>query len=135
MSEKLLCKNCQYFFLTPLDYYPRCDHPEAYHSLVDGKPGVTCKWYRGTNDNICGPEGKWYEAKGTIMDEKMVEPEDFVPVCNHPELIPTSWNQPRLAPAKMNCCACGQNATCPICGWGWGAYPCDCNRKRRDHDY
>ena len=29
--------------------------------------------------------------------------------------------------AQMNICACGKNAVCPVCGFGWGSIPCDCN--------
>lgn len=29
-------------------------------------------------------------------------------------------------PAVMNGCACGQNMTCPACGFGWGTIPCRC---------
>ena len=50
------------------------------------------------------------------------------PVCSHPELRPTHWDQPRPAPMKMVACDCGLNASCPICGYGWGAYPCNCNK-------
>jgi len=36
-------------------------------------------------------------------------------ICTHPQGI---------KPA----CACGANAFCPICGYGHGMMPCDCNR-------
>lgn len=36
-------------------------------------------------------------------------------VCTHPKgIIPT--------------CRCGANASCPDCGYGRGAHPCDCSR-------
>lgn len=50
--------------------------------------------------------------------------------CNHPELRPTQWNQPRPKPTEMIKCACGMNATCPVCGWGRSCYPCECDRRR-----
>lgn len=50
--------------------------------------------------------------------------------CNHPELYPTQWNQPKPEPWQGFTCECGQNWICPICGWGMGSWPCDCNRKR-----
>jgi hypothetical protein len=28
-------------------------------------------------------------------------------------------------------CDCGENAGCPICGYGWGNAPCSCERERR----
>jgi hypothetical protein len=51
------------------------------------------------------------------------------PMCSHPELIPTQWNQPKPEPCEMNVCTCGKNATCPVCGHGFGCYPCDCTPK------
>jgi hypothetical protein len=39
----------------------------------------------------------------------------IIVVCNHPEGIKPT-------------CRCGANASCPICGYGHGAYPCDCSR-------
>ena len=50
--------------------------------------------------------------------------------CGHPEIYPTQWNQPRPEAAKMIKCACGKNASCPVCGWGRGCHPCDCTPKR-----
>ena len=44
----------------------------------------------------------------------MINYQEFKP-CTHPKgIIPT--------------CACGQNAICPVCGFGKGAFPCDCSR-------
>ncbi len=50
-------------------------------------------------------------------------------ICDHPELVPTDWNQPRPEPAEMNTCRCGENAGCPTCGYGWGSIPCKCARE------
>lgn len=52
------------------------------------------------------------------------------PICYHPELVPILWEQKRPGPAKMHCCDCGQNCICPVCGWGWGSSPCDCDGVR-----
>ena len=53
-------------------------------------------------------------------------------MCNHPELIPTHWDQPRPEPTEMvYSCECGENYNCPICGWGAGVYPCSCMRARQ----
>ena len=51
---------------------------------------------------------------------------DNKPLCNHPELQPTDFNQEKPEPAEMITCECGKNATCPVCGFGWGNIPCDC---------
>jgi hypothetical protein len=37
-------------------------------------------------------------------------------LCAHPEGIKPT-------------CACGMNAACPICGYGRGASPCNCDRE------
>lgn len=52
-------------------------------------------------------------------------------MCSHPELVPTQWNQPKPESAKMTMCGCGRNASCPVCSYGWGAYPCDCKSTTR----
>jgi hypothetical protein len=46
--------------------------------------------------------------------------------CDHPELIPTNWNQPKPPPYTGDTCDCGKNFCCPVCGHGFGCYPCDC---------
>ena len=52
-------------------------------------------------------------------------------ICYHPEIRPMDWNQPKPKPAEMIfTCECGQNASCPVCGWGQGTYPCECYRER-----
>ena len=51
-----------------------------------------------------------------------------MPICYHPELIPTGWDQQKPEPCEMSTCGCGENANCPVCGFGWGAYPCSCRR-------
>lgn len=48
-------------------------------------------------------------------------------ICYHHNLVPTAWNQPKPEPAEMIGCECGQNMGCPVCGWGWGTYPCRCS--------
>ncbi len=51
-------------------------------------------------------------------------------MCHHPELAPTQWDQPRPEPCRMTvACKCGENQSCPVCGWGHGSYPCSCTRK------
>jgi hypothetical protein len=40
-------------------------------------------------------------------------------ICTHPQGI-------------KSICACGTNRICPICGYGQGVMPCDCDRKRAD---
>jgi len=50
------------------------------------------------------------------------------PICEHPELRPTMWKQKKPEPCEMVTCACGQNASCPVCGFGWGGVPCGCIR-------
>jgi citrate synthase len=47
----------------------------------------------------------------------MMKPYAVLTLCNHPEGIKPT-------------CACGANASCPICGYGHGQYPCDCTRNR-----
>ena len=49
--------------------------------------------------------------------------------CSHPNLIPTQWNQQRPEPCEMVGC-CEKNQSCPVCGFGFGTYPCDCIRKK-----
>ena len=51
------------------------------------------------------------------------------PICCHPELGPMAWELKRPEPCEMLTCECGQNATCPICGYGWGGLPCGCSRR------
>ena len=49
-------------------------------------------------------------------------------MCGHPELRPTNWNQPKSPPAEMTG-RCEHNQTCPVCGFGWGSWPCPCDVK------
>jgi hypothetical protein len=49
--------------------------------------------------------------------------------CDHPELIPTHWNQSKPEAYMGDTCDCGKNFTCPVCGYGFGCYPCDCTPK------
>lgn len=51
-------------------------------------------------------------------------------ICNHPELYPTQWNQPKPDPWHGFTCDCGMNWICPICGFGIGSYPCGCSKVR-----
>ena len=53
---------------------------------------------------------------------------DHIPVCYHPELMPTAWNQPKPEPVKM-IGLCKHNMTCPICGFGWGCAPDPCDKS------
>lgn len=49
--------------------------------------------------------------------------------CYHPELYPTRWEEKRPEPCLMlMSCQCGENQFCPICRFGFGAYPCSCSR-------
>ena len=50
--------------------------------------------------------------------------------CYHSNSRPTGWNQTKPAPTEIETCECGENWTCPVCGFGQGAYPCACMRKR-----
>ena len=51
-------------------------------------------------------------------------------ICYHPELRPTDWNQPKPEPCEMILtCDCGANQICPVCGYGFGSYPCPCTMK------
>jgi hypothetical protein len=51
-------------------------------------------------------------------------------ICYHPELRPTDWNQPKPEPCEMILtCECGANQICPVCGYGFGSYPCPCTTK------
>ena len=49
-------------------------------------------------------------------------------MCVHPELFPTQWEQKKPEPCHFMQCKCGKNMTCPVCGWGMGCYPCDCDK-------
>jgi hypothetical protein len=46
--------------------------------------------------------------------------------CYHTELL--AWVKPIMPPWHGETCDCGQNWCCPVCGFGQGSYPCDCNR-------
>jgi hypothetical protein len=50
---------------------------------------------------------------------------DARPWCSHPLLQPTAWDQPKPEPCQM-VGSCEHNLTCPVCGFGWGVYPCPC---------
>ena len=41
--------------------------------------------------------------------------------CDHANRIAAS-------PARMTVCHCGGNVVCPVCGFGWGQYPCGCSK-------
>ena len=63
-----------------------------------------------------------------MIDEKWPKPKRM---CHHPELVPTTWNQPRPEPVEMvYSCECGENYRCSVCGWGRGYYPGPCMRAR-----
>ncbi len=48
--------------------------------------------------------------------------------CAHPFLYyPT--RKPEPCPFVF-ICDCGQNYHCPVCGWGQGAYPCQCTNEK-----
>lgn len=52
-------------------------------------------------------------------------------LCNHPEMIPTQWNQSKPEPVEM-IGPCEHNMICPICGWGWGCSPDPCEDKEQE---
>ncbi len=57
------------------------------------------------------------------------KPEDF-PMCGHPELFPTQWNQSKPEPCRTIGSCPNHNYTCPVCGWGVGQYPsCNCQSE------
>jgi len=51
---------------------------------------------------------------------------DHTPMCTHPELYPTQWDQPKPLPTHV-IGKCKHNYQCPICGFGVGSYPCSCD--------
>ena len=68
MPEKPLCKDCRWHLLdAQYIFNPWCNSPKADHSLVDGAPMRRCNNLRypdaGCLVDVCGPEGKWFEAK------------------------------------------------------------------------
>ena len=51
-----------------------------------------------------------------------------LPMCNHPELYPTMWDQPKPEPARTIGSCPLHDYICPVCGFGVGCAPsCDCN--------
>ena len=51
-------------------------------------------------------------------------------MCNHPEWY--SYSEPKPEPAEIvYSCECGENYACPVCGWGAGATPCSCERRKK----
>lgn len=53
-----------------------------------------------------------------------------VRLCHHPNYPKYNPNTGEpIPPGKIWSCACGKNWGCPICGFGVGAWPCDCTRK------
>lgn len=54
-------------------------------------------------------------------------------ICYHPDVRSTQWNQPRPKSVEMTpSCKCGKRAICIVCGWGTGAWPCDCEKRGQD---
>jgi hypothetical protein len=47
-------------------------------------------------------------------------------VCHHPYEYGHNGAGAR-PPAQMMVCDCGRNAICPVCGYGFGSLPCDCD--------
>ena len=61
------------------------------------------------------------------MSELKIEKEYKVefPICWHPESIPAPGPGQMIGECPIH------NATCPICGYGWGQDPsCDCPERR-----
>lgn len=48
--------------------------------------------------------------------------------CHHPNLFPTKWGALEPAPTEMVGC-CDKNLICPVCGFGWCAFPHECESK------
>lgn len=67
MAEVKLCINCKHIYLDIIYY---CNHPNAPHSLVDGKPTFRCEDLRRKLDvneygnvKICEEGGNWWEGR------------------------------------------------------------------------
>lgn len=57
------------------------------------------------------------------------------PMCYHPELIPTQWEQSKPEPTKTIGECPVHSYVCPVCGFGVGCFPtCDCLEKRSSCD-
>ncbi|MBA7626617.1 hypothetical protein ES703_34071 [subsurface metagenome] len=55
---------------------------------------------------------------------------DF-PMCSHPELWPTMFEQPKPGPVRTIGRCPLHDYTCPLCGFGIGCAPsCDCPEQR-----
>ena len=53
------------------------------------------------------------------------------PMCSHPEMIPTQWNQSKSKPCRTIGSCPIHNYICPICGYGRGQYSnCNCEERR-----
>ncbi len=72
MPEKPLCKDCKWINDCRFDHgHAICGAPQADRYLVDGGPMQKCETLRhpdgcivlGISPDICGPEGRWFEAK------------------------------------------------------------------------
>ena len=60
MSEKPLCKLCEWCRST---YY--CVNIKLEHVVdCEGPPLYLCSLARANREHFCGPEGRWFEAKG-----------------------------------------------------------------------
>jgi len=55
-------------------------------------------------------------------------------ICYHLFLVPTAWDQKRPGPCEVNSCRCGQNWTCPVCGYGQGSWPHVCDMPDGEHE-
>ena len=53
-------------------------------------------------------------------------------ICNHPNLLPTQWNQDKPEPTEIKTCDCGSNWCCYVCGNGGSMYPCKCFPSEKD---
>lgn len=62
----------------------------------------------------------------TLEGVKVQEKKEF-PMCNHPELVPTMWEQKKPKPARTIGECPVHNYVCPVCGFGVGSAPsCNC---------
>ncbi len=51
-------------------------------------------------------------------------------MCYHPGWPPYNpMTGEKIQPAEIWECKCGMNWGCPVCGFGGGAWPCDCSKS------
>lgn len=93
--------------------------------LTDSIPCLSCESERLSERILAG-----LRAALPGVDESEKAAELPVRYCNHPELLPTAFDQPKPAPAQIVYhCRCGENWACPVCRFGAGSWPCRCMRE------